>query len=202
MTDDFVYLDTVLPGVFWDAKYATKDNFTGSVVDGYCVNRIVGTCELAAALLSAVSIAAMWGYGLLLWDGYRPQRAVNRFLHWVGSPEDGKTKARYYPNIGKLDIVPLGYVMAKSGHSRGSAIDLTLYDIERGRIAEMGGGFDLMDVRSHHGAEGLPPDAIRNREILQEIMEQCGFDAYNQEWWHYSLKKEPYPDHYFDFPIE
>ena len=202
MTEGFVYLDDVLPGIFWDAKYATEDNFTGSVVDGYHVNRIVGTCEMAAALLSAVSLAAMSGYGLLLWDGYRPQRAVDCFLRWADEPEDGRTKTRHYPNITKCDMVLLGYIAAKSGHSRGSAIDLTLCDIKNGQVVDMGGGFDLMDVRSHHGAQGLPPIAIRNREILREIMEKCGFHSFNQEWWHYSLKKEPYPNRYFDFPIE
>jgi zinc D-Ala-D-Ala dipeptidase len=202
MTDGFVYLDEVLPGVFWDAKYATEDNFTGSVVDGYCANRIVGSCEMAAALMGAASLAAMRGYGLLLWDGYRPQRAVDCFLRWADAPEDGRTKAKHYPNILKGDIVPLGYVAPKSGHSRGSAIDLTLCDMKKGRMVDMGGGFDLMDVRSHHGAEGLPPVAVRNRKILREIMEECGFNAYGQEWWHYLLKKEPYPNRYFDFPIE
>ncbi len=202
MKEGFVYLDAVLPGVFWDAKYATEDNFVGSVVDGYCTNRIVGTCELAAALLSAISLAAMSGYGLLLWDGYRPQRAVDCFLRWADDPEDGRTKAKHYPNIAKGDIVPLGYVAPKSGHSRGSTIDLTLCDLGTGQMADMGGAFDLMDVRSHHGAEGLSTVATRNRQILREIMEKCGFKAYELEWWHYTLKKEPYPNQYFDFPVE
>jgi D-alanyl-D-alanine dipeptidase len=202
MTEGFVYLDAALPGVFWDAKYATADNFTGSVVDGYRVNRIVGTREMAEALLGATDLAAKRGYALLLWDGYRPQRAVDCFLRWADAPEDGRTKARHYPNIGKSDIVPLGYVAEKSGHSRGSAIDLTLCDLGTGRMAEMGGDFDLMDVRSHHGAEGLSPAAARNRDILREIMEKCGFVAYEMEWWHYSLKKEPYPNRYFNFPVE
>ncbi len=201
MMEGFVYLDDVLPGVFWDAKYAGADNLTGAAVDGYHVNRIIGTCEMAEALLEAVSLAAKQGYALLLWDGYRPQRAVDCFLRWANSPEDGRTKARHYPNIGKQEIVSLGYVMAKSGHSRGSAVDLTLCDCQ-GRTAEMGGGFDLMDVLSHHGAEGLPWVATRNRGILREIMEASGFNAYTQEWWHYSLQSEPYPDRYFDFPIE
>jgi D-alanyl-D-alanine dipeptidase len=202
MNEGFVYLDAVLPGIFWDAKYATEDNFTGSKVDGYCVNRIVGTCEMATALLSAASIAAMRGYGLLLWDGYRPQRAVDCFLRWADEPEDGRTKAKHYPNISKDEIVPLGYVAPKSGHSRGSAIDLTLCGLKNGRAIDMGGGFDLMDVRSHHGAEGLPPAVVKHREMLREIMEECGFNAYKMEWWHYSLKKEPYPNQYFDFPVE
>lgn len=202
MKEGFVYLDTVLPKVLWHAPYATTHNFTGSVVDGYRVNRVVGTWAMAGALYKALPRAAKWGYTLLLWDGYRPQRAVNCFLTWAHSPEDGRTKARHYPNIEKQDMVSLGYVMPKSAHSRGGAIDLTLCDPEWGWMAEMGGCFDLMDPRSHHGAKGLSPIESRNREILRELMEDCGFAAYEQEWWHYTLKEEPYPERYFDFPIE
>ena len=202
MTEGFVYLDEVLPGVFWDAKYASTDNFTGNVVDGYLVNRVVGTRELSEALLRAMPIVAKQGFGLFLWDGYRPKRAVHCFLRWADSPEDGRTKAKHYPNIDKREIVPLGYVAALSGHSRGGAIDLTLCDPGDGRLAEMGGTFDLMDARSRHGAAGISSAAIRNRAILRGIMEDCGFTAYEQEWWHYSLRDEPYPNRYFDFPIE
>jgi D-alanyl-D-alanine dipeptidase len=202
MRKGFVYLDAELPGVFWDAKYASADNFTGAVVDGYYANRVMGTREMADALLRAVSLAARRGCALLLWDGYRPQRAVDCFLRWADAPEDGRTKPRHYPNIGKGDIVPLGYVAAKSGHSRGSAIDLTLCDPVSGHPLDMGGGFDLMDVRSHHGAEGIAPEAAGNRDILKEIMQASGFLAYDCEWWHYLLKNEPYPGRYFDFPIE
>jgi D-alanyl-D-alanine dipeptidase len=202
MLEGFVYLDEALPGIFWDAKYATPDNFTGAVVDGYLTNRVVGTREMAEALKAAKRLAAAKGFGLFLFDGYRPQRAVDRFLRWAASPEDGRTKDRHYPNIDKADIVPLGYVAVRSGHSRGSAIDLTLCDPSTGCPAEMGGGFDLMDVCSHHGAEGIAPEAARNRETLRGIMEASGFSAYALEWWHYGLVDEPYPDRYFDFPIE
>jgi zinc D-Ala-D-Ala dipeptidase len=201
MHEGFEYLDAALPGVFWDAKYASADNFTGAAVDGYLTNRVMGTREMAEALGKAKNLAAARGFGLLLWDGYRPQRAVDCFLRWAALPEDGRTKERHYPGIDRADIVPLGYVAAKSGHSRGSAVDLTLCDPLSGHPADMGGIFDLMDVRSHHGAEGLPPEAARNRGTLREIMEASGFAAYECEWWHYSLKDEPYPDRYFDFPI-
>lgn len=202
MTEGFVYLDDVLPGVFWHAKYATADNFTGAVVEGYRANRVVGTREMADALLGAISLAEKRSCTLLFWDGYRPKRAVDCFLRWADAPEDGRTKSRHYPNIAKVEVVSLGYVAAKSGHSRGSAIDLTLCDLRTGHPLDMGGDFDLMDVRSHHGAEGIAPEAARNRKILKEIMEESGFSAYDCEWWHYLLKDEPYPDRYFDFPIE
>jgi D-alanyl-D-alanine dipeptidase len=197
----FAFLDELLSGVRWDAKYATWDNFTGTPVDGYEVNRIVGSHALAGALLEAATRAAAVGFGLLLWDAYRPQRAVDRFLEWSTQPEDGRTKQRFYPNIDRAEMISGGYVARRSGHSRGSAVDLTLYRLDTGELAAMGGGHDLMDERSHHGARGLPGIEAQNRQSLRSIMERSGFEPYDCEWWHYALRDEPYPDTYFDFPI-
>ena len=141
------------------------------------------------------------GFGLLLWDGYRPQRAVDCFLRWAQQPEDGRTKLRHYPNINKAEMFEKGYVAAKSGHTRGSTIDLTLYHLATGELARMGGDYDFMDAVSHHGARGITQGEARNRRDLRSIMETCGFRSYECEWWHYTLKAEPYPDTYFDFPI-
>jgi D-alanyl-D-alanine dipeptidase len=201
MNRDFVFVDEAVPGIRWDAKYATWDNFTGKPVDGYLVNRIVGTMSLSAALQSAQQVATSLGFGLLLWDGYRPQRAVDCFLRWSTQPEDGRKKERHYPNIERPEICERGYVAAKSGHSRGSTVDLTLFHLATGELARMGGDHDLMDPISHHGARAIAPDEARNRQCLCSIMEDCGFNAYDCEWWHYTLKDEPYPDTYFDFPI-
>ena len=197
----FVFLDEALRGVRWDAKYATWDNFTGTPVDGYEVNRIVGSLPLANALFEATRHAAALGFGVLLWDAYRPQRAVDHFLEWSIQPEDGRTKARFYPNIERAEMFTGGYVAPKSGHSRGSAVDLTLYRLDTGELAPMGGGHDLMDERSHHGAPGVSPSEARNRRTLCAVMERSGFRRYECEWWHYALRDEPYPDTYFDFPI-
>ncbi|MEU0600757.1 D-Ala-D-Ala dipeptidase VanX [Streptomyces sp. NPDC006393] len=201
MNHDFVFLDEFIPGLRWDAKYATWDNFTGKPVDGYLVNRIVGTTALCAALDRARGEAASLGFGLLLWDGYRPQRAVDCFVRWSQQPEDGRTKPRHYPNIDRTDMFKNGYVAAKSGHSRGSTVDLTLYHLATGELAPMGGDHDLMDPVSHHGAEGVTQTEARNRRYLRAVMETSGFSSYDCEWWHYTLKDEPYPDTYFDFPI-
>ncbi|MCD7443506.1 D-Ala-D-Ala dipeptidase VanX [Streptomyces lincolnensis] len=201
MNDDFVFVDELVPGIRWDAKYATWDNFTGKPVDGYLANRIVGTKALCAALENAQEKAGSLGFGLLLWDGYRPQRAVDCFVRWSQQPEDGRTKSRHYPNIDRTDMFEMGYVATKSGHSRGGTVDVTLYHLDTGELATMGGGHDLMDSLSHHGATGIEQAAARNRENLRSIMEDCGFSAYECEWWHYTLKDEPYPDTYFDFPI-
>ncbi|MEU6139014.1 D-Ala-D-Ala dipeptidase VanX [Streptomyces sp. NPDC047081] len=201
MNDDFVFLDEFVPGVRWDAKYATWDNFTGKPVDGYLANRIVGTRALCAALRNAREEAASRGFGLLIWDGYRPQGAVDRFLRWSREPEDGRTKARHYPNIDRAEMFESGYVAARSGHSRGSTVDLTIYHLETGELAPMGGGHDLMDPISHHGAKGIARNEAANRRYLRSVMESCGFSSYDREWWHYTLKDEPYPDTYFDFPV-
>ncbi|MCM2423991.1 D-Ala-D-Ala dipeptidase VanX [Streptomyces sp. RKAG293] len=201
MKDDFVFVDELASGIRWDAKYATWDNFTGKPVDGYLANRIVGTRALCAALERAREKAESLGFGLLLWDGYRPQRAVDCFLRWSNLPEDGRTKSRHYPNIGRAEMFERGYVAEKSGHSRGSTVDLTLHDLSTGELAPMGGDHDLMDCISHHGAPGLAHVEARNRQCLLSIMEACGFSAYDCEWWHYTLNDEPYPDTYFDFPI-
>lgn len=201
MSDDFVFVDELVPGIRWDAKYATWDNFTGKPVDGYLANRVVGTRALCGALEQARDTAASQGFGLLVWDGYRPQRAVDDFVRWSRQPEDGRTKRRHYPNIDRPEMFELGYVAEKSGHSRGSTVDLTLYHLATGERVAMGGDHDLMDAVSHHGAEGIPEVETRNRRHLRSIMEACGFSSYASEWWHYTLRNEPHPHTYFDFPI-
>ncbi|MGG4106027.1 D-Ala-D-Ala dipeptidase VanX [Paenibacillus lautus] len=201
MENGFVFVDEIVHGVRWDAKYATWDNFTGKPVDGYEVNRIVGTHALALALLKAQKQAAALGYGLLLWDGYRPKRAVDCFLRWSEQPEDNLTKERYYPNIERTEMFAKGYIASQSSHSRGSAIDLTLYHLDTGALVSMGGSFDFMDERSHHAAKGITSMEAQNRRRLRSIMENSGFEPYSFEWWHYVLRSEPYPNSYFDFPV-
>lgn len=201
MQDGFVYLDEVVPNVRWDAKYYGDDNFTGARVDGYEVNRVVGSRELSDALIKAARLAEEQGLGLLLWDAYRPKRAIRCFFEWVQRPEDGRTKLKYYPKLDKTQLIPLDYVSERSRHSRGGAVDLTLYRLDDGEELDMFGHFDLMDDSSHHGAQGVPKEAAKNRELLCSLMRSCGFFPYVGEWWHYNLKNEPYPDTYFDFPI-
>jgi D-alanyl-D-alanine dipeptidase len=201
MSGEFFFVDEVVHGIRWDAKYATWDNFTGKPVEGYEANRIVGAKALCAALAGAREEAASRGFGLLLWDGYRPQRAVESFLRWSAQPENGRTKARHYPNIERAEMIEKGYVAPRSGHTRGGSVDLTLFHLSTGELAAMGGDHDLMDPISHHGATGITPVEAANRRRLRAIMEACGFRSYECEWWHYTLAAEPYPATYFDFPI-
>src|SRR5205823_2240158 len=141
-------------------------------------NRIVGTRALCVALERARVEAANLGLGLLLWDRYRPRRAVDCFVRWAQQPEDGRTKLRHYPNINKAEMFEKRYVAAKSGHSRGSTVDLTLYHLATGELARMGGDYDLMDAISHHGARGITRVEARSRQRLCSLMEACGFSAY------------------------
>lgn len=195
----FVYLDEAAPGITWDAKYAGSDNLTGAPLNGYNANRTVGTIELGAALEKARQYFENLGYGLLVWDAYRPESGVKSFVDWANQPEDFRTKSAHYPRHQKTQLFDLGYIAEKSGHSRGSSIDLTL--TKDGYPIDMGGIFDLMDDISHHG-HTVPEPAFTNRLILKEGMEKCGFRPYKDEWWHYNLTEEPYPDTYFNFPIE
>lgn len=200
LPEGFIYLDMALPGVYWDAKYASADNFTGAPVDGYEANRIALSNKLAGALETARDMAAQEGLYLLVWDSARPQRAVDGFIAWSQAPEDAKTQKIHYPNLKKSQLFSQGYIARRSAHSRGAAVDLTLTDAY-GIPLDMGGGFDLMDARSHHGAKGLTESQSANRKALRTLMEACGFKAYKSEWWHYSLRDEPFPGQYFDFAI-
>lgn len=201
MKSPLVFVDDWVPGIRWDAKYATWDNFTGRPVDGYQVNRIAGTRELCAALERVREHAASLGFGLLLWDGYRPQRATECFLRWAQQPEDGRAKQRHHPRIDRAGMFEHGYVHARSGHSRGSTVDATLFSLDGGDLTPMGGGHDLMDAVSRHGATEITAGEAANRRVLRTVMERSGFAAYEREWWHYALRDEPFPDRYFDMPV-
>lgn len=201
MEKGFVFLDEIISGIRWDAKYATWDNFTGKPVDGYEVNRIAATYSLAKALKKVKEEAETYGYGLLVWDGYRPKRAVDCFVRWAKQPEDNSTKEKHYPGMERGELLVKGYVAPKSSHSRGSAVDLTLYDKNTGMLMPMGSDFDFMDARSHWEFKGISEIETKNRQILCRMMMNHGFIPYAYEWWHYVLKDEPYPDQYFDFPV-
>lgn len=201
LQDGFGYADELVPGIFWDAKYAGCDNFMGRPADGYPVNRVVCTVEAAQALRIAQEKAHEKGLELFLFDAYRPARAVADFCKWAEDAGDIARKEIHYPNVEKYMLIPEGYIASQSGHSRGSTIDLTLCGKD-GELLDMGGIFDYMDPRSHHGAAGLTPEQTANRELLRNIMLSSGFTDYACEWWHYRLLGEPYPYTYFDFVIE
>ena len=172
----------------------------GRAIRGYNRPEVWLTHEAAAALAHAQKLAASEGYSLLVYDGYRPQRAVDHFVEWGADLGDSLNKAVFYPDVPKEELFDRGYIAARSGHSRGSTADLTL--TKGGVPLDMGTPFDFFDALSHTENPAVVWTAMENRLILKSIMERTGFSNYVNEWWHYTLEDEPYPDTYFDLPIE
>ena len=200
MQEGFVDLQEAVPGVAAEIRYATAHNLTGHPLAGYLAGRAIATREAAAALAIASEQAARLGFGLLIYDAYRPQKAVSDFVTWSGEEENGQTKGEFYPALEKSELFPQGYIARRSGHSRGSTIDLTL--TRGGEPVDMGTCFDRMGMESHHSFRDLTPEQLEHRAVLRAIMAYAGFAPYECEWWHYSLMDEPYPETYFDFDIE
>jgi D-alanyl-D-alanine dipeptidase len=198
--DGFVALRDVAPAVGQDLRYATRRNFTGGVVDGYRDAECLLTRPAARALERVRRDVADDGYGLLVFDCYRPRRAVERFLRWAAGPEDPATRERYHPRVPKDRLFAAGYLAARSGHSRGSTVDLTL--TRDGEPVDMGTPFDFFDPRSHPDAPGVGERQRAGRQRLREAMTGRGFVPVETEWWHFTYREEPYPDTYFDFPVD
>lgn len=212
-----------VPGLQIDQRYATANNFIGRPIDGYTVGQCRLTRPAAEALARAQTAAAAAGFSLKVYDCFRPQRAVDHFVRWAEDLTDTAMQGRFYPEVPKAELFSRGYIAARSGHSRGSTLDLTLvplgsaiptadrpsaaYDC-RGITAsrypdnslDMGTGYDCFDIRSHTDHPEISAEARRNRDLLRAIMQAAGFVNYAQEWWHYTLADEPYPYTYFDEP--
>ena len=195
-----VRLDSVDASIEQDVRYAGEENFLGRPVRGYDAAEVMLTPKAAQALSEAQRLARQRGLSLLVYDGYRPQRAVDHFVEWAADLADTERKTEYYPDVPKSALFDRGYIAARSGHSRGSTVDLTL--TRDGVPLDMGTPFDFFDPRSHTEHPGTPEDVLRNRLLLREIMRTAGFSNYVNEWWHYTLVDEPWPDTYFDLPIE
>jgi len=184
-----------------DVRYFSADNFVGEVITGYNAEKILMTLEAALALAAIQIELGERGLGLKVFDAYRPQQAVDDFACWAEDINDTSTKAEYYPNIAKQDLFSLGYIAAQSGHSRGSTVDLTLVELITGDELDMGAPWDLFDPISWPTSLEVSLPQKTNREILREIMLRYGFNPLREEWWHFTLDDEPFPDTYFDFPI-
>jgi D-alanyl-D-alanine dipeptidase len=196
----FCDVATLIPDAVLDIRYAGYNNFVGRPVDGYHAARAILTRPAARALVRAADALRAQGYRLCLFDAYRPQRAVDHFMRWAQDPQDTCGKAQFYPQLEKKDLFPLGYIAARSGHSRGSTVDLTLAYPD-GSAVDMGGPFDFFGPVSALYAAQITPAQRTNRALLHQAMTDAGFRDYSEEWWHYTLRDEPYPNTYFDFPI-
>jgi D-alanyl-D-alanine dipeptidase len=195
-----VPLAHVDPSILQDMRYAGAHNFVGSSIDGYESPTCWLSRPAARALAAAQAELRGRGLGLLVFDCYRPQRAVDHFVRWAADPGDERTKAEYYPRVAKSDLFRLGYIAARSGHSRGSTVDVTLVG-DAALPLDMGTPFDLFDARSHTDSAEVGAVQRRNRSLLREVMERHGFENLPQEWWHYTLAEEPYPETYLDVPV-
>jgi len=229
-TPDFVSLADVAPDIAQDIRYATPHNFTGEPVEGYQAPKCILTRPAAEALARAQWDFVERGYTLKVYDCYRPQRAVDDFAGWAADPGDQRMKAEFYPRVDKTTLFDDGYIAARSGHSRGSTVDLTLVALPAGPASapyvpgqplvdcaappalrfpddsiDMGTGFDCFDTLANTADPRIEGEAMKNRLLLREGLERVGFVNYDKEWWHYTYRPngngEPYPDTYFDFPV-
>jgi len=197
---DFVPVSSVIYDAAYDMRYYSANNFTGARINGYNSPVAYMTKESLKALSVAADDLRNQGYRLLIWDTYRPQKAVNNFVQWINDPKNPGDKT-FYPNLKKSNLLKGGYIASKSGHSRGSTIDLTIIKKD-GSYVDMGGTFDLFSEISHPDYKNLTEEQKKNRAILRNAMLKAGFKGISSEWWHYTLKNEPYPDTYFDFDVE
>lgn len=211
---DLVPLAAVAPGVQQDMRYHGADNFMGRPVAGYAAPTCWLSRPAAQALRSAQQELEPLGLRLKVFDCYRPQQAVDDFVRWGNDLADQRTKPAYYPRVPKEALFQRGYIAARSGHSRGSTVDLTLVVIDGlrarqvlfgpladGAEVDMGTPFDLFDAHSHTEDADQSPDVQRNRRWLRALMERHGWRNLPEEWWHFTLRNEPYPDRYFDLPV-
>lgn len=197
----FVDLSQAVPDAILEIRYYSTYNFVGDRIDGYEEPVALLTAEAASALREVSDDLAEQGCRLKIYDAYRPQAAVDHFKRWASDLEDVRMKEYFYPELDKSVLFSQGYISSRSGHSRGSTVDLTLFDMDTGRELDMGGTFDYFGNRSHPGYTGLTEEQAANRALLREAMLAHGFKGINTEWWHFTLRDEPYPDTYFNFPV-
>ncbi len=197
----FVVLADFVPQIIQEIRYHSTYNFVGDRIDGYEEPCALLSIEAARALKSVSSEMIVRGYRLKVFDAYRPARAVKHFVFWGIEDQDIRMKPYFYPELEKQELFAQGYIASQSSHSRGSAVDLTLLDMSTGRELDMGSPFDLFSPVSHPDNRSVTDEQYENRMILQRAMIRNGFQPIDCEWWHFSLKNEPYPDTYFNFPV-
>jgi zinc D-Ala-D-Ala dipeptidase len=199
--DGFVDVGATVPGIVVEMRYHGSDNFVGRPVDGYDEPICILAAPAAEALGAVQAQLRSFGLGLKVFDCYRPARAVAHFVRWARDPADTLRKAEFYPDIDKSQLFELGYIAERSGHSRGATIDLTLIDLDTARELDMGTSWDLFSTLSWPMEPGMTAEQRTHRMLLRTVMMQHGFRPYDQEWWHFTLRDEPFPDTYFDFPV-
>ena len=198
---DFVDVEKEIPSIELDIRYFGLNNFIGKSIDGYLAPKAILTKEATFALKKVQIDLKEFELGLKVFDAYRPQKAVDHFVKWGKDLSDTKMKGIFYPNVEKKNLFKEGYIAKHSGHSRGSTVDLTIIDLQSKTELDMGSSFDLFGKNSWVTYKNITSTQRANRMLLHTIMLKYGFKSYAQEWWHFTLKNEPYKK-YFDFNVE
>lgn len=192
LIEEFVYLKEIIPDVLIDAKYYTDDNFLGRQVVGYEDNTAIMLLEAAYALKNVQQTLLENNLSLLVFDAYRPQRAVDDFVTWVNSDELPINKEQFFPDINKNDLIEQGYIASMSSHSKGNTVDLTIIDLLTGQPLDMGSPFDFFGDISHFDTISITTEQVANRQLLRDVMMNEGFSPYSKEWWHFSYNSQQY----------
>ena len=201
-TSQFVTLTDVVPDAILEIRYFGTYNFVGTRIDGYLEPTALLTRKAADSLQAVSKDVMAQGYRLKIYDAYRPQMGVDHFVRWSKEIADTLMKPYFYPDLDKSVLFAQEYIMEKSGHTRGSTVDLTLFDMSTEKEVDMGGTFDWFGPESHPDFRGITPAQFANRMILRQAMMRHGFKPLDSEWWHFTLKEEPFPDTYFTFPVK
>ena len=197
----FVLLADYVPAIVQEIRYYSTYNFIGERIDGYEEPCAIITKQAARALKSVSNEMNVRGYRLKVFDAYRPASAVKHFVLWGIEDTDIRMKPYFYPELQKQELFMKGYIASKSSHSRGSTVDLTLLDMKTGKEVDMGSPFDMFSEVSHPDYKGITEEQYENRMQLRNVMIRNGFEPIDCEWWHFTLRDEPYPDTYFEFPV-
>ncbi|MFD0991325.1 M15 family metallopeptidase [Mariniflexile jejuense] len=198
----FMYAKSIIPDLDVELRYNTKNNFIGKRIDGYQSNKLILTKETALALKQVQEELLSQNLCLLVYDGYRPQKAVNHFMRWAENLADTVNKKAFYPDVDKLNLFVEEYIAARSGHSKGSTVDVTIIDSNTGKPIDMGSNYDFFGEASWVDYQNITNEQKANRKLLQTVMLKYGFKNYPKEWWHFTLKNEPFPNTYFNFPVK
>ena len=202
LPEGFIYVKSVIPDIDVELRYFTTHNFVGDTIDGYKANSLILTKAAAEKLKLVQEELQTQNLCLKVYDGYRPQRAVNHFIRWARDLKDTINKSQFYPNFEKIKLFKEEYIASRSGHSRGSTVDLTIVDGNTGEPLDMGSPFDFFGQESWVNYQGITEAQKKNRQLLQSVMLKHNFRNYLKEWWHFTLRWEPFPKTYFDFEIE